>query len=46
MIISFSAIIVRASHVSPGTAATLRCAYALPILGAWGKRRPCRALPM
>jgi drug/metabolite transporter (DMT)-like permease len=32
VIISFSAIIVRASHVSPGTAATLRCAYALPLL--------------
>lgn len=32
LIISFSAIIVRASHVDPGTAATLRCAYALPVL--------------
>jgi len=31
-IISFSAIIVRASGVAPGTAAALRCAYALPAL--------------
>ena len=40
LIISFSAIIVRASHVSPGTAATLRCAYALPVLGALALRSP------
>ena len=32
VIISFSAIIVRAAHVAPGTAAALRCAYALPVL--------------
>jgi drug/metabolite transporter (DMT)-like permease len=31
---------VRASHVSPGTAATLRCAYALPVLGALALRSP------
>jgi drug/metabolite transporter (DMT)-like permease len=40
LIISFSAIIVRASHVSPGTAATLRCAYALPILLLVALRSP------
>jgi drug/metabolite transporter (DMT)-like permease len=40
LIISFSAIIVRASHVSPGTAATLRCAYALPVLGVLALRSP------
>jgi drug/metabolite transporter (DMT)-like permease len=40
VVISFSAIIVRASHVSPGTAATLRCAYALPVLLLLARRSP------
>ena len=31
--IAFSAILVRLAGVSPDTAAVLRCAYALPILG-------------
>jgi drug/metabolite transporter (DMT)-like permease len=46
-IISFSAIIVRASHVAPGTAAALRCAYALPVLvplALLSPRPPGRAL--
>jgi drug/metabolite transporter (DMT)-like permease len=46
-IISFSAIIVRAAHVPPGTAAALRCAYALPVLvplALMSPRPPRRAL--
>ena len=39
-VISFSAIIVRASHVPPGTAAALRCAYALPVLVPLALRSP------
>ena len=38
--ISFSAIIVRAAHVAPGTAAALRCLYALPILLLIASRAP------
>lgn len=38
--ISFSAIIVRAAGVAPGTAAALRCLYALPILLLIAVRSP------
>jgi drug/metabolite transporter (DMT)-like permease len=34
LVIAFSAILVRLAEVSPSTAATFRCAYALPVLGA------------
>jgi drug/metabolite transporter (DMT)-like permease len=39
--IAFSAILVKAAHESPSTAAVFRCAYALPVLGplAWLERR-------
>jgi len=39
--IAFSAILVALADVSPSTAAILRCAYALPVLGAlaWWERR-------
>ena len=39
--IAFSAILVDLAHVSPSTAAVFRCAYALPVLGAfaWAERR-------
>jgi drug/metabolite transporter (DMT)-like permease len=39
--IAFSAILVRASHASPSTAAFFRCAYALPPLAllAWAEHR-------
>jgi drug/metabolite transporter (DMT)-like permease len=39
-VISFSAIIVRAAHVAPGTAAALRCIYALPVLALIASRAP------
>jgi drug/metabolite transporter (DMT)-like permease len=42
VVIAFSAILVRLAEVSPSTAATFRCAYALPVLGllaAWERRR-------
>ncbi|MDX6620508.1 MAG: hypothetical protein QOK36_2894 [Gaiellales bacterium] len=39
-VISFSAIIVRAADVAPGTAAALRCIYALPILALIAARAP------
>ena len=41
LVISFSALLVRAAEVSPATAAFFRCAYALPVLGllAWLERR-------
>ena len=39
--IAFSAILVDLANVSPSTAAVFRCAYALPVLGAfaWAERR-------
>ena len=39
--IAFSSILVRLSHASPSTAATFRCAYALPALGllTWVENR-------
>ena len=42
-VISFSAIIVRAAHVAPGTAAALRCIYALPVLALIASRAPVPA---
>ncbi len=41
LVIAFSAILVKLAEVSPSTAATFRCAYALPALGllAWHERR-------
>jgi drug/metabolite transporter (DMT)-like permease len=39
-VISFSAIIVRAADVAPGTAAALRCIYALPLLALIASRAP------
>jgi drug/metabolite transporter (DMT)-like permease len=41
LVIAFSAILVKLAEVSPSTAATFRCAYALPALGllAWYERR-------
>ncbi len=39
-VISFSAIIVRAADVAPGTAAALRCIYALPVLALIAARAP------
>jgi drug/metabolite transporter (DMT)-like permease len=39
-VISFSAIIVRAAGVAPGTAAALRCLYALPLLLLIATRTP------
>jgi len=41
LVIAFSAILVRLADVAPSTAATFRCAYALPVLGAlaWLERR-------
>jgi drug/metabolite transporter (DMT)-like permease len=41
LVIAFSAILVRLAEVSPSTAATFRCFYALPLLGllAWHERR-------
>jgi drug/metabolite transporter (DMT)-like permease len=47
LVIAFSAILVRLADVSPSTAATFRCAYALPALGllAWLERRRYGARP-
>ncbi len=41
LVIAFSAILVRLAEVSPSTAATFRCFYALPLLGllAWHEHR-------
>jgi drug/metabolite transporter (DMT)-like permease len=41
LVIAFSAILVKLAEVSPSTAATFRCAYALPPLAliAWAERR-------
>ena len=41
LVIAFSAILVRLAEVSPSTAATFRCFYALPLLGllAWHEQR-------
>ena len=42
VVIAFSAILVRLAEVSPSTAATFRCVYALPLLGlfaVWERRR-------
>ena len=42
VVIAFSAILVRLAEVSPSTAATFRCLYALPLLGlfaVWERRR-------
>ncbi|MDP8977065.1 MAG: EamA/RhaT family transporter, partial [Actinomycetota bacterium] len=38
LLIAFSGILVRLSGASPSTAATFRCAYALPLLGALAVR--------
>ena len=41
LLISFSAILVRLSEVTPSTSAVFRCAYAIPLLAllAWRERR-------
>lgn len=48
MTIAFSGILVRLADVSPATAATFRCLYALPPLGllAWWERRRFGARPL
>jgi drug/metabolite transporter (DMT)-like permease len=45
LVIAFSAILVRLADVSPSTAATFRCAYALPVLAVLALREDRRFGP-